>query len=43
VNGNEVSDYQLLKNPYRTGGYSIDAGLFNTMLAHDANTVEVFL
>jgi len=43
VNGNEVNDYQLLKNPYRTGGYSIDADLFNTMLAHDANTVEVFL
>ncbi|VGO12604.1 1,2-beta-oligoglucan phosphorylase [Pontiella desulfatans] len=43
VNGTEVKSFKLLDNPYRTGGYSIDADLFDSMLTEQENTVEIYL
>jgi len=43
VNGIEVADYSLTENPYRTGGCSMDAALFDSMLTELENTVDVYL
>lgn len=43
INGDEVTAFQLLENPYRTGGYSIEAELFDFMLNKEENTVEIYI
>jgi CRISPR-associated protein Csx3 len=43
VNGVELTEFRLLENPYRTGGYSIAKEHFLSKLTEEENTVEIHL
>ncbi len=43
VNGEKITDFQWLENPYREGGMSIDARLFDDLLQEGGNCVEIVL
>jgi CRISPR-associated protein Csx3 len=43
INGVDADDGEYTENPYRTGGWSIDAARLDAMLSEEENIVEVFL
>ncbi len=43
INGAVVENFQRVENPYRKGGVSIDAELFDSLLSEKENTLEIYL